>query len=111
MAMKPAPRHGYRRLLRRVLSVESGLRSYRPRRRPPPEKPDRADEVLALLAEHHRPGDVVGHRQMKAVGVEPSVGGPVRAWAKSVGLWPYADPSSLPAAWAHTPRRKKGGGS
>jgi hypothetical protein len=104
--------HCYRRLLRRVLSVEAGLRAYRPSDRRMPAKPDRADEVLALLAGHFEPGDPVGHRQMKAVaGVDGNLASAIRTWAQATGAWPYAKPPNLPAAWANRPRRKRGGAS
>jgi hypothetical protein len=105
--------HGFRDLLEKVLRAERGLRGYRPSARRPPEEPPEAGRVLAALAAAHPPGAAIGMRQIiAAAGCTQAVATAVRTWAKSVpGMWPYADPPSLPAAWANKPRRKKGASS
>jgi hypothetical protein len=60
-------------------------------------KPPRAEQVLAALAGRHKPGQVVTlAMMMEAAGINQRSARRVRAWATSVGRWPYLDGR---AAW------------
>ena len=92
--------------LRRFLELEQRVHVTRPPR-PTPGKPDGVDEVLQQLAQHYRPGDAVGRKEMHAAGVSWRAGGSVRRWAESAGLWPYKRPPTGFEALAEN-RRKDG---
>jgi hypothetical protein len=99
------PARPCRRLVRRVLKAESGLRGYVPRVYEPPDEPPGADEVLAAVASCYRPGDAVGLRQVReCIAITQDKAQAVRAWAIGAGAWPYLTPGACrPPA---SPRRK-----
>jgi hypothetical protein len=66
----------------------------------PITRPPRADAVLAALATHYRPGQVVTLAEIcEAAGISMRSAGRVRRWALSVGRWPYADGRSTWVNW------------
>jgi hypothetical protein len=58
----------------------------------PIPKPPKAEAVLAALASKYQPGDAVSMPQIADVGdCSEGVAGRIRAWARSVGRWPYSE--------------------
>jgi hypothetical protein len=87
------PKHGYRRLLRRVLEAEGGLRGYRPTVRRAVEKPPDADRILAAIAAAYPVGTAVSTREILAAsGCTHAAASATRAWARAAGLWPWPKP-------------------
>jgi hypothetical protein len=102
----------------RFLKIERSILMFRPRFHGPPEKPDRADEILAAVAAAHEPGERVGIKQIARAGrCSPDLAALVRRWARFQDLWPFRDPSPSRPAGKSDPgprssrRRKSGGGS
>jgi hypothetical protein len=109
VGVKTAPAHGYRSLLKTVLDIEAGLRSYRPTDRPAPEPPERALEALEELNRKFGRGDPVGLREIRRTcRLDEFRASGIRRYLRSIGEWPFTDPKG-PMPWANRPRRKKGG--
>lgn len=96
---------------RKFLRLERRVLRFVPHWPEPPAEPPGAREVLEALARAHAPGDRVGLRQIRAAGATGmAAASAVRAWARSVGAWPFRNPTPTRPAGPSDPGPDRAGG-